>query len=139
MSRLDDLLALRRQLDVEIQQERAATERAEKLRALVLTATTRGTWNQRVLAAVCAYTKVSAAAIYDGRRDRATVEARQTVMWLLRDSGRSYPEIGTALDIDHTTAMHGVRRVQADNRLLATAHVIREQLTGEKSPASEVA
>ena len=41
-------------------------------------------------------------------------------MWLLRQAGYSYPEIGLLLGgRDHTTIMHGVAKVEADAGLVA--------------------
>jgi chromosomal replication initiation ATPase DnaA len=135
MSRLDDLLTLRRQIEIEIERERSAAVRIKALSAAVLHVTTRGTWNERVIAATCHHFAVDVDRVRGGHRDRNTVDARHTAMWLIRDAGRSYPEIGAELGMDHTSAISGVRRVEKTERLLATAYTIRRSLTGEEAVA----
>ena len=66
--------------------------------------------------------------VLDGRRTGDAAEARHVAYWLLRDGGRSYPEVGRLADRDHTTVMHGCKRVEADPRLLAVAERLREEL-----------
>jgi chromosomal replication initiation ATPase DnaA len=44
-------------------------------------------------------------------RTAAIAEARQALMWILRNRlGMSYPAIAATLNRDHSTVMHGVRR-----------------------------
>lgn len=133
MSRLDDLLALRRQIDEEIEREHAAIHRHQSLANRVTIATTRASWSQQVFNAACKHYGVTADDVLSGRRDRPTLDARHTAMWLMRDAGRTYPEIGNELGMDHTTAINGVRRVEGNARLLATAVSIRAALTGEEA------
>jgi chromosomal replication initiation ATPase DnaA len=53
---------------------------------------------------------------------RDIVDARHVAMALLRWDGSSYPVIARTLGLlDHTTVMHGVRRVERDERLRAIA------------------
>jgi chromosomal replication initiator protein len=43
-------------------------------------------------------------------RERWVVEARQGLMWVLRNRlGLSFPEIGRAMKRDHSTVVHGVK------------------------------
>ena len=68
------------------------------------------------------------------RRDAPTAHARQVAMYLLRnDSSLSLPEIGRTLGgRDHTTALHGCRKIerliQLDDRLKNDIETIRAQL-----------
>ena len=68
------------------------------------------------------------------RRDAPTAHARQVAMYLLRnDSSLSLPEIGRNLGgRDHTTALHGCRKIerliQLDDRLKNDIETIRAQL-----------
>ena len=133
MSRLDELYALRKQVDDEIEREHAAITRARRLSCRVVAVTTRGSWSQRVFDASCAHFGVTADQVLSGRRDRIFVDARHVAMWLMRDAGRSFPEIGNELGVDHSTVMNGVRRVDGNERLLATGCAIREVLTGESA------
>lgn len=51
--------------------------------------------------------------ILSERQSAALVEARHCAMWLARHlTPYSYPRIGRAFDRDHTTVMHGVRKVE---------------------------
>jgi chromosomal replication initiation ATPase DnaA len=53
------------------------------------------------------------------------VDARHVAMELLRRDGLSYPSIARTLGLwDHTSAMHGVRRVMRDERLRALADAV---------------
>lgn len=131
MSRLDDLLQLRKEIDAEIDRERATQVRTRRLAVQAAATMTRGNWTTRVFYAACEHFGVTPDRVLDGNRSQASVNARHVAMWLMRDAGRSYPEIGAQLDMDHTTAINGVRRVDRDQQLLATAHLIRTALTGE--------
>lgn len=64
------------------------------------------------------------AAILSRSRLRCYAEARQIAFWLLREAGLSYPQIGAALNRDHTTVLHGVTKVDADPWLQALARRI---------------
>ena len=39
--------------------------------------------------------------------------ARQTVYWLLRKTGMTYPRIGALMGKDHVSAMHGVKKIES--------------------------
>lgn len=136
MSRLDALLHLRQQLDLEIDRERRAIARIKALRTRVHVATTRGSWSQRVMKAACQHYGVTEEAVRSSRRDQITANARHTAMWLMRDANRSYAEIGRELDVDHTTVMHGVKRIEKTPDLLAIATSIRTALTGEEAASA---
>lgn len=45
-------------------------------------------------------------------RGQAVAYPRFIAMWLLRQAGRSFPEIGRSLNRDHSTCMHGISRVE---------------------------
>lgn len=138
MNRLDELLALRRQLDSEIELERAAVQRIRTLRKATLRVMSRATWNDRTLDVTCTYVGVDPAHVRAGHRGKAVTEARHVAMWLMYDAGRTYPEIGAHLGMDHTSARHGVLRVSGDSRLLSDARAIREHLTGEPAAAPTI-
>ncbi len=131
MSRLDDLYALRNEVDAEIEREHAAIIRARRLRDRAIVAITRGSWTQRVFNASCEHYGTSPDDVLSTRRDRVLVDTRHVAMWLMRDAGRTYPEIGNELGVHHSTVMNGIQRVNADERLLGTAVAIRTALTGE--------
>ena len=131
MSRLEELVNLRTQIDAEIERERVAIARAKALRRTALAAITRGSWTTRVFAAVCQHYSVSGDDVLGDSRTRYITDARHVSFWLMRDAGRTYTEIGGEMGRDHTTVMNGVRRVDASPDLLAVAGEIRALLTGE--------
>lgn len=132
-TRLDQLLDLRRQIDVEIERERIAAARALRLRRTALAAMTRGTWSTRVFNAACEHFSVAGDDILGPRMTRYILDARHVVMWLLHDSGRSYSEIGRELGKDHTTVRNACERVERRPDLLAVAAEVRSLLTEEEA------
>ena len=58
---------------------------------------------------VCHETGVTTEEILGRSRSRSIAHARQDVCRLAHECGASYPEIGRALGIDHSTALHGAR------------------------------
>jgi len=69
----------------------------------------------RILKAVCQHFAVVAADLFSPRRPQALSFARQAAMYLLRERTElSLSEIGAALGgRDHTTILHGVRKIEA--------------------------
>lgn len=66
-----------------------------------------------VLRAVADWYDIPEEQITGHKRSRHVVRARQMVMWLLRSmADMSYPEIGEAVNKDHTSALQGVKRMQ---------------------------
>lgn len=135
--RLDQLLELRKRINVEIDRERRAFEAAERVRRDTLAAITQGNWNQRVLTACCEWFGVQSDDLLSGGRRRITTDARHAFMWLMRSSGLSYPDVGRELGMDHTTVINGVRRVESTPRLRAAAGEIYLMLTGEEIEREE--
>jgi chromosomal replication initiation ATPase DnaA len=133
MSRLDDLIAIQREVTEEIHRERLALARERNLRIRAAATMTRGSWSTRVFYAACEHFGITPEKALDGSRDRTCVNARHVAMWLMRDAGRSYPEIGKEIGMDHTSVMSGVRRVESKPLLLETAQEIRAALTGEEA------
>jgi hypothetical protein len=66
-----------------------------------------------VLTAVAAEYDVDSADLTGGDHKRATTTARHAAMYLLRDFGMSFPEIGRIFGRDHTTVMAACRRTAA--------------------------
>lgn len=52
----------------------------------------------------------SAPVLVSQDRHISIVKARFGAMWVLRQLGLSYPEIGRVLERDHTSVMHGVKK-----------------------------
>jgi chromosomal replication initiation ATPase DnaA len=73
--------------------------------------------------------------IESGRR-HAT--ARHVAMWVLREHRLSYPQIGSVMGRDHTTAMYSVRKVEADEELLDLAHQVLAKTWASATPLRAV-
>lgn len=134
-TRLETLLALRNRVQSEIDAELAAMRRIERLRKDILTNLGRTQWNTRVLEGCCRHFAVDPDDVLAGRRQQAVLDARHVFMWLMRQQGRSYPEIGHELGMDHTTIINGVKRVENNTVLHDAAAAIHDQLTGEVAAA----
>lgn len=133
MTRLDDLRALRDELDREIEAEEAAGARHTALMLRTQTMITRGSWDTRVFSATCAYFRVDGDAVLGPNRGSPQVlRARQVAMWLMRQANRSYPEIARQMERDHSTVIKACRRVEQDQQSLAAASEIYSALTGEQ-------
>jgi hypothetical protein len=83
---------------------------------------------------------VSTIDIQSARRDRTAARPRQLVMWLARHTTLlSLADIGRALARDHTTVMHGIRRVDELLREDAEFAWMAAQLRYELTPREAVA
>lgn len=85
---------------------------------------------ERTIDAVADHLHVSAADLRAGSRARDVARARHVVAWILRRNGWSFNQVGTALNVHHTTVMTGVQKVEANHNLRRSADLIREGLTG---------
>lgn len=91
-----------------------------------------------ILSACCEYTGVPTGAVLSDRRDATVVQARWLAMYLMRDDLHlSYPKIGTHLNRDHSTVMHGVNKMQRfiDHELgdvTLALYAIRQKLKEER-------
>ena len=62
---------------------------------------------------VCRRYGITRADIYGRSHSRKYAHPRQEVMWLARQAGLSFPQIGKALGRDHTSVLHGIRAHEA--------------------------
>lgn len=62
---------------------------------------------------VCRRYGVTQVDIYGRSHSRKYAHPRQEVMWLARQAGLSFPQIGKALGRDHTSILHGIRAHEA--------------------------
>lgn len=129
--RLTQLRALRAAIDVEIERETRYQQRIRRIRTDIGLATSRRDWTRRTVEHAAAHFDVLADEVYSESRRPDVVRARQVAMWLLRESGRSFPEIGQALGRDHTTALWACKRVEKVPDLLTSATQIRRALHGD--------
>lgn len=131
MNRLDELTALRDRIDQEIARERAYQRRIADLREQALgIAATEDERERRLLVAVATWYSVTIDQMLSTSRAREVVAARAVTSHLLREAGRSLPDIGALLGKDHTTVMHGCRRVAEDEALRTVADTIAATLAG---------
>jgi hypothetical protein len=81
---------------------------------------------------VCEALEVTPQQLLYGGRCKSLANARHIAMWVCREAtGASYPEIGKALGgMDHTSVMHGVRRVDKAPRLFEQALAILDRTPG---------
>lgn len=80
---------------------------------------------------------VTVARVLSSSRDLSVARARHVVAYLLRvDCGMSYPQIGTVLGRDHTTAMHAVRHVETTPELMTLAALVRTRAAMEAGRAA---
>ena len=83
---------------------------------------------------VCRAALVTPSAIRSGSRKASLARPRQIFCWIAhRRLGRSLPWIGQIISRDHTTVLHGVRRVdraiwEDDERFTS---IIREAMKGD--------
>lgn len=64
-----------------------------------------------VISAVAEYYGISREMLLSRSRSMPLVRQRQVAMSIARDFGCSLPSIALVLDKDHTTVLHGVRKV----------------------------
>jgi hypothetical protein len=84
---------------------------------------------RRIIAASAAHFGVEAKDVLGPSRRRMLVAPRHVAMWLLRQRGLSLPQIAQRMKrADHTTALHGVRAVEASDKLKEAATEISVKL-----------
>ena len=84
---------------------------------------------KRVLAAAAALFHVTPPArLLRAGRHRDICSARWIAAWMLRRRNWSTLKVGRFLGIDHSTVLHGLRRVAANKNLLLMASAAEEQI-----------
>lgn len=76
---------------------------------------------------------VTVEAILTGTRRPRVVSARHVACWLLRDTGRSFPDVGRTMRRDHSTVIYAVRKVEEDPELLEVARGVLDGLTERRA------
>lgn len=136
MTRLDELLDLRQQLEREIERERAQLWRMAHLRDVVAELLEKATTTTtETLEVVAAEFDVDDVMILGTSRMPKAVAARQVAAWMLHEQGMSYSAAGRALGRDHTTVRYSCHRVAtgdllpvAERLLVALARRHRHEL-----------
>ena len=136
MSRLTELLALRARIDAEIEREQAAIARVASIKLEVARTLQRGNWATRSFNATCLHYDVIGDDVLGTCRERPVVAARHVAMWVMRAGGMSLSSIGREVGRDHTTVLHGIKRVETRPDLMADARTIYEALAGPIAAAS---
>lgn len=81
---------------------------------------------EAILRAVADFYRISLDELTGTRRIQRIVGGRHVAMYLMRDDGQmSLPQIGQALNRDHTTVLHGIDRITSQ---LETNEVMRREL-----------
>jgi chromosomal replication initiation ATPase DnaA len=130
MSRLDDLIALRDQVNAEINKESAAQARIARVMEAARKMAPRDTdggWREQLIAEVAAGFDVTSSEIVSESRRQQLNDPRRVIAWLFREHGLSYPEIGRLMNRHHTTIMHGLSELQTDPELLAVAETFLDR------------
>jgi chromosomal replication initiation ATPase DnaA len=82
-------------------------------------------------AAACFHVMPPARLLRPGRH-RDICSARWVAAWMLRRRNWSTLKIGRFLGLDHSTVLHGLRRVAADENLLLLASAAEDRIAGEE-------
>lgn len=124
--RLQELLALRAQLDTEIARERGFLRRFQTLKtAAAAASSTPAVWERRVLEEAAAAFEVTVDELLGRSRGRQIVAARAAAAWVLNREGWSQPMIGRLLGgRDHTTIGNLLGRVEDLDELQAAAWMV---------------
>jgi len=89
---------------------------------------------QTILSAVCAEFGVSKDDLLSKKREAQISQARQIAMFLLReDAGLTVARIGRELERDHSTVLHGCKRIESatasnDESIISAISAVRENL-----------
>lgn len=67
--------------------------------------------------------------VFSKTRGRWVTMARHVSAYVMRNVGMSYPDVGKALSMDHSSAMHACNRVENDPSLLETGKKILARFT----------
>lgn len=89
----------------------------------------------RIVGIVERRTFVTGSEIYGRRKYREVAAARQVVCWVAAACGMSSVQIGRAIDRDHATVLHAMKRVSGDRGLLEFAESVLSELIGESRAA----
>ena len=100
---------------------------AEVRRGLTPVPRSRPQWITYAITAAARAFYVDSKDIPSPKRDPDSVDARHVAAWVMRQRDMSYPQIGRALNRDHTTIIYGCRRVDGDDRL----RYIAERITSD--------
>jgi len=92
--------------------------------------------NVDILNAVVEHLGVSRKALFSDGRHRALSNARAVMVWLLRMRDLSYPDIGHATMLDHSSCVSAFQKVEAKPGLKASALDLRARLTGTRATAT---
>ncbi len=66
-----------------------------------------------IISEVCRFYNISESTIRSTQKNKGTAEARQVAMYLIRSmTNLSLPDVGKEFDRDHTTVMHGVKKIE---------------------------
>ncbi len=89
----------------------------------------------QIVETICDFYRIKATQLKGKRRDAALVRPRHVCMYLLKEAGLTFVEIGNLLGgRDHTTVMHAVDKIQ---KQLAESEVTKEELGSIKQKMRE--
>ena len=88
----------------------------------------------KIVSIIAKETHVKVDDILGRRRVPAIAEARQILMYLLREMGLSFPEIGTLCERDHTTVMHACDQIAEKERQASDFRALLESICDQIRP-----
>jgi len=88
---------------------------------------------QRVLSVAASVFNLSPSRLLRPGRHRDLCSARWVAAWILRRQAWSTTRIGRFLKLDHSTILHGLRRVATDPMLMPYVKAAEEQLTAMRA------
>ena len=98
---------------------------------------------QLIMEETASYFTLSTADLVSKSRSRPLTQARHIAMYLMREcTGLSLIKIGEIFDRDHTTALHGIKKVEAEMRardatfrqVQDLTRIIRGRVRGRREP-----
>ena len=93
----------------------------------------KGEWWQAVVKLCAEAFDVDPAMVTDTTRVRDAASARQVACWVARREGLSFPAIGLLVNRDHSTARHGILRIESEPELRAVALGIWDRISQESA------
>lgn len=73
----------------------------------------KGGFCRPLIKAASEFTGISLGELVSHERHRPIIRARQAIMFVARERGRSYPQIGVCFGQDHSTVVHAIRTTRA--------------------------
>lgn len=88
-----------------------------------------------IITVICSYYSIKTTQLKGVKREASLVRSRHICMYLLKEVGLTYAEVGNLLGgRDHTTIMHGVEKIRSQ---LTTSDIVKEDINSIKRKIQE--